>query len=291
MSPVWLFLAVFCQLSTYFLNAFILKTLLPKGTVPIAFFTLVKMSLVIIFVNQVLPTGGISGNGYVFNQLVKRKVDGSKAFSVLVMESICYYIAFILFLSVFYGWYRIGNTNSNPVITYTAIAGFIFYSFLALVMVVLSNRHTLSSILNRLGKFPRIQRYIEKVDLPGLAENKEEILKVFFKHQRSSLITIGLQILIITCDVFTVFAILKGFHLDLPFQYIVLGLLLSLVIGALPLSPGSLIAYESAMTYFFTSMGTPVHAALIVTLLFRFLTFWLPIPVGLLLYNNLKIKE
>jgi len=67
----------------------------------------------------------------------------------------------------------------------------------------------------------------------------------------------------------------------LSFNLVVLGLLLSLGIGALPLSPGSLVVYESAMTYIFTMLGLPIHPALILTLLYRFLTFWLPIPIGL----------
>jgi uncharacterized protein (TIRG00374 family) len=74
----------------------------------------------------------------------------------------------------------------------------------------------------------------------------------------------------------------------MSFGLISLALLLSLVIGALPISPGSLIIYESAMTYFFTTLGAPLHAALIITLLYRFLTFWMPIPIGMFLFRTLK---
>jgi uncharacterized protein (TIRG00374 family) len=97
-----------------------------------------------------------------------------------------------------------------------------------------------------------------------------------------------LQLFFIMSDIVTVWALIKGFHVDMSFPLVAFGLLLSLVIGALPISPGSLIVYESAMTYFFTKLGAPVHAALIITLLYRFLTFWLPIPIGLLVYRNLQ---
>jgi len=72
------------------------------------------------------------------------------------------------------------------------------------------------------------------------------------------------------------------------FAIITLGVLCSLIIGALSISPGSLIVYESAMTYFFTKFGAPIHAALIITLLYRFLTFWLSMPIGLLVYRRLQ---
>lgn len=96
--------------------------------------------------------------------------------------------------------------------------------------------------------------------------------------------------MVIFLDILTVYAILQGFQNTLSIEKISLAVVLSQVIGSLPISPGSLVAYESAMTYFLTILGTPLHAALIVTLMFRFLTFWLPIPVGLILYRNLAKK-
>lgn len=61
-----------------------------------------------------------------------------------------------------------------------------------------------------------------------------------------------------------------------------------LVIGSLPVTPGALVVYESAMTYFYILLGLPVHAALMVMLLFRFLSLWLPILMGLMLYHNFR---
>jgi len=290
MSPVWLFLAVAAQVSTYVCNAFILKVLLGKGTREISFLVLMKISVVILFVNQALPTGGISGNGYVFNQLVKRQIDAVRAFSVLVLESVGYYVAFLGGIVFFFSWYALEHGTMNRIIVYTSIVGFVFYCFLLLMMAVLSNWRVWRGILRRLSRFPKIQHYIKKINLPGLTKGKQGIWKMFLQNKKGTFKVIGIQCFIIFLDVLTVYAILKGFHVSLPVHYIALGLLLSLVVGALPISPGSLIAYESAMTYYFSILGAPVHAALMVTLIFRFLTFWLPIPIGLFLYRNLQRK-
>ncbi|PTS96775.1 TIGR00374 family protein [Pedobacter sp. HMWF019] len=290
MSPIWLFLAVAAQVFTYAFNALILKVLLGKDTKEIPFLILMKISVVILFVNQALPTGGISGNGYVFNQLIKRQVDAARAFLVLVLESVGYYIAFLGSIVFFFSWYAIEHSPMNRIIVYTAIVGFVFYCFLLLMMAVLSNWRIWRGILRRLSRFPKIQRYIKKINLPGLTKGKQGIWKMFLENKRETFQVIGIQCCIIFLDVLTVYAILKGFHVSLPVQAIAFGLLLSLVVGALPISPGSLIAYESAMTYYFTILGAPVHAALMVTLIFRFLTFWLPIPIGLFLYRDLQRK-
>lgn len=291
MSPVWLFLAVLSQIATYFFNALILYVLLERNIGNADFFTLFKISIVTIFVNQTLPSGGLSGNGYIFNQFVKRDVNVLRAFRALILESICYYIAMILSLVVFYSWYVSSTSSSNHIISYTAMGGVAFFILLGIVMLIISNQHTVSFILNKLGRFGHIKRYMDKTNLSSLIGKRSVSLNVLVSKKKNSLLAVFLQLCLIGCDIITAFAIIKGFHVQLPFVHIAFALLLSIVIGALPISPGSLIAYEGAMTYFLTVLGSPVHAALIVTLLFRFLTFWLPMPVGLLLYRNLQKKR
>ena len=50
MSPAWLLLAFATQIGTYLLNALIMERLLPGNTARVNYFTLFKLSLVIMFV-------------------------------------------------------------------------------------------------------------------------------------------------------------------------------------------------------------------------------------------------
>ena len=288
MDPVWLFLAVLAQLFTYLIYASIIKLLVKDKPGSTNFFLLFKLSIVIMFVNQVLPTGGISGDGYIFNQLVKRKVSRYNAFTAMVLESISYYAAILILLLIFYTWYLNEAKHDTILITYTVILGFVFYVLLFVLVLIISNGRNISFAMHRLEKFSFIKRLIEKASLLSLQNENEGTFKMLGRKKRAILQTIILQLFVIMSDIVTVWALIKGFHVDMSFPLVAFGLLLSLVIGALPISPGSLIVYESAMTYFFTKLGAPVHAALIITLLYRFLTFWLPIPIGLLVYRNLQ---
>ncbi|RAJ22587.1 lysylphosphatidylglycerol synthase transmembrane domain-containing protein [Pedobacter cryoconitis] len=288
MSPFWLLLTIGAQIGTYLLNALIMGNLIKKQPGSTGFYVLFKMSIVIMFVNQALPTGGLSGNGYLFNQLVKQNVPRQIAFTALVLETISYYAAIMLLLLFFYGWYLLFETHFTSVINYVVLLGFIFYTTLTILVLVLSKRRTISFVLRKLGKYGWIKRYIKKAGLLSLRNDNERISQMLRKNKRAILNAVLLQLMIIFCDVITVFALVKGFHIDMSFALITLALLLSLVIGALPISPGSLIVYESAMTYFFTTFGAPIHAALIITLLCRFFTFWAPIPIGMFLYRNLE---
>ncbi len=290
MNPVWLLLAVACQIATYVCNALILYILLDKKTGNAGFFTLFKMSIVTLFINQALPSGGLSGNGYVFNQFLKRKVEASRTFRLLILESICYYIGMLILLIVFYSWYLSSYAASNLIITYTAIGGCGFFIFLGAVVIAISNKHTVSFIFKKFGQFGPVKRYLDKVNLISLAGKESISLNTLLSKKRNFVLAVFYQLCLIGFDFITAFAIIKGFHVQVPFTHVAFAVLLAIVIGALPLSPGSLIAYEGAMTYFLTVLGSPVHAALIVTLLFRFFTFWLPMPIGLLLYKNLQKK-
>jgi uncharacterized protein (TIRG00374 family) len=132
---------------------------------------------------------------------------------------------------------------------------------------------------------------LEKVNLNALAGKQSISFNALLHKKKNSVLAVFFQLCLIGFDFITAFAIIKGFHVQVAFIHVAFAVLLAIVIGALPISPGSLIAYEGAMTYFLTVLGSPVHAALIVTLLFRFLTFWLPMPVGLFLYRNLQKKR
>ncbi|WP_222539130.1 lysylphosphatidylglycerol synthase transmembrane domain-containing protein [Pedobacter polysacchareus] len=286
-NPFWLALALGFQVLTYAANAIILSVLL-NGEGKILRSTLFEISLVTLFVNQALPTGGLSGNGYLFNQLVKRKVAISKVYNLLLTQTICYYLAVILMLSISYLWYLNYVTINNHLINYTVIVGYLYFIGLGVFIILLSTKSSVRFLKKKLIKFPFFRKYLKKNQIPYLPDDQPGLFRSLLNHKRTSLIVMLIHVLIILLDICTVYSILHGFHLDLPISKISFVVILSQIIAALPISPGALIAYESAMTYFLTKLGIPIHAALIVTLLFRFLTFWLPIPVGMLLYSKLS---
>ncbi|MBB6270681.1 hypothetical protein HDF26_001108 [Pedobacter cryoconitis] len=149
------------------------------------------------FVNQALPTGGLSGNGYLFNQLVKRNVSRQIAFTALVLETISYYAAIMLLLLVFYGWYLLFEIHVTSVINYAVLLGFIFYITLTILVLVLSKIRTISFVLRKLGKFGWIKRYIKKAGLFSLKNDNEGISQMLRKNKKAILNTILLQLMII----------------------------------------------------------------------------------------------
>jgi uncharacterized protein (TIRG00374 family) len=74
------------------------------------------------------------------------------------------------------------------------------------------------------------------------------------------------------------------------------GLLLAYAVGqvaaSLPLLPGSIGVAEAAMALALVAVGTRPAAAVAVVLVYRLISFWLPLPVGLWFWaSNRRAEE
>jgi uncharacterized protein (TIRG00374 family) len=283
----WITVAVVAQITTYISTATLYYFLMNKfkDRTSITLFDLFKMSIVIVFINQIVSAGGLSGNGFLFSELNKREVSAKKAFFTIVMECICLYVALgLLLISLPLIYISIYKTLPH-LFWIVILFGFVLYGGLATFMTVLSNKKTLTYIIKQLSRIKFLRHHLNGIAFSPEGTFSEFGTKgpwgIFLKYKAQSLVVIMGQLV----------ALLHGLHVHIAYIVVVLGLLLTFVVTALPISPGGLIIYEGAMTFFFSSMGMPVSTALIVTLIFRVLSFWAPIFLGLLLYKNVQTDK
>ena len=297
MDDRWIVLALAAQVITYFCTAGTYYLLLNKfkGTAQVKFGDLFKLSIVSMFINQVVPSGGIGGNGFLFNEVTKRGVTQKKAWFTIVMECISLYVALALLLIVLPLLYALAHHGLPRFFLAVVIFGFLLYGFLAWLMTILSTKETLQRMLKKVSRIQFLKHFIEGIVFSPQGTFDDHATAgpwgIFLKYKKASGALIALQLGVFFADALTLLALLQGLHIHTPFLVIVLGLILTFVAAAIPLSPGSLLLYESAMTFFYTSMGMPFQAALIVTLLYRVLSFWIPIVLGLGLYKHVQKEE
>ncbi len=79
-----------------------------------------------------------------------------------------------------------------------------------------------------------------------------------------------------------------GFHPN--FILLILGYALSLVLTAVAIIPGTPGVLEASLMIVFVKLGFPAHIVVFASLLFRLFTYWLPLPIGALVYWRLKNK-
>jgi uncharacterized protein (TIRG00374 family) len=83
-------------------------------------------------------------------------------------------------------------------------------------------------------------------------------------------------------------ACVAAFGRSVPIASIGVVYLTGSAIGSLLPTPGGLGAVEAALTAGLTATGMPGAVAVSAVLLFRLLTFWLPVPVGWAAFNYLE---
>jgi uncharacterized protein (TIRG00374 family) len=211
------------------------------------------------------------------------------------MECICLYVALgLLLISLPLIYISIYKTLPH-LFWIVILFGFVLYGGLATFMTVLSNKKTLTYIIKQLSRIKFLRHHLNGIAFSPEGTFSEFGTKgpwgIFLKYKAQSLVVIMGQLGVFFADSLTIVALLHGLHVHIAYIVVVLGLLLTFVVTALPISPGGLIIYEGAMTFFFSSMGMPVSTALIVTLIFRVLSFWAPIFLGLLLYKNVQTDK
>ncbi len=291
----WIIIAIASQLITYLATTAIYYALInrfkgPHGSV--GFVDMLKLSIVSIFINQIVPSGGIGGNGFLFNEITKRGVTQKKAFFTIVMECIYLYVAMLVLLITLPLLYLLNHNALPPSFLIAIIYGFLLYGALAVLMTILSVKETLQKALKAISRIKFLRHYVEDITFSPqgtFADHQTEgPWGIFRKYIKGSMAVVLLQMAVFFADGLTIFALLQGLHVHTSFLIIIFGLLLTFGVAAIPISPGSLLVYESAMTFFYTSMGMPFQAAIVVTLLYRVLSFWLPIGLGLGLYKHVQ---
>lgn len=84
---------------------------------------------------------------------------------------------------------------------------------------------------------------------------------------------------------------LAAFGYELPLMTLAITYLISNSVGAVVPSPGGIGPVEAALTVGLTAAGVPYSIAFSATLLFRLVTFWLPIPIGWLALRHSQKKN
>lgn len=285
--PFWLTVAFAAQLGTYLFTSIICQGLLRTFDVKshIDIMELFQASIVTLFINQIIPSVKLSGNIFFFNFLKNRGVSEQGAFSLLLFELLTFYTAVVCIIIVllFFCFFWKGIPMF---FTFIFLGGFFAYMSFALLTGFLGRGQTVAFLLKKLSKLPFLKKGIKKYETIPFELIKNP-WQMFSDHTFIVIRTNILHACIFLLDSLTLFSLFRGIGVPVPFLSVFVGLVLTKIISLLPFSPGALILYEGSMTFFYVHLGIPIAVAGVVTLLYRALSFWLPIPVGFFLYRKM----
>jgi uncharacterized protein (TIRG00374 family) len=293
----WYILAliVVAQAWSYFNNAKYYQSFLALFDYKLSLSRLYEASLAYNFVNQVFPSGGISGASYM-STVFKGEVPVGKMTLTQLMRFAFTFMSFLIILAVGLVLLFVkGNLSSLTLkLTVAMITAVIVLGIAA--AVVISKRRRVQKVVgvlvrwfNRLvGKF-RSKRKKPPVTIEQFNRFFDEFYEgyEFLLAERGQwikplLYTLGGSV----AEIATVYIVFLAFGQVINLGVVIAGYTLANVISVVSVVTGGVGLYEATMVGAYAALGIPLPTALSVVLVYRFLNFAVFLPVGFFYYRK-----
>jgi glycosyltransferase 2 family protein len=221
------------------------------------------------FVTLVTPAA-VGGAALNVRYLQRRKIPSPVAVASIAVSQVVAFVLHILLLLVFGAIAGTGTKSpiNPPTWAYFVVAGLV--ALAGLVLAFPAGRHVVRARLSpTFGQV--VPRLVEIAQHPGkLTEG------------------LGGALLLSAAYIACLAACVAAFGDSVPIAKIAFVYLTGAAIGSIIPTPGGLGAVEAALTAGLTAIGVPGGVAVSSVLLFRLLTFWLPVPIGWVALNYLE---
>lgn len=295
----WLLMAVFLQVLTYIFLAlnyhYIFKI---KGHM-VSYLKLYPMAFIVQFINQVFPSAGISGQIFFVDYLISRGATVADGIGRSILEIASLFCGFaIVFIIASVVYFSNGAFTQHPDLIYLVYI-FWFFASTALAVFLVIQRPRDHNLISRLIDYFKKQ---ENSDTGGKSKENGKIKNywlLFVKELKTNMnadslagnsnpfvLAIISQAIVFFLDSLTLYALAFALNIQISFALVFIIFTFTQFISMISFVPGSLVIYEGGMVIMLIAFGVERGSALTLALLFRFLTFWLPMPIGWLLYRQ-----
>ncbi len=266
--PLWLVVGGVLQAGTYLADARLWQRVLLRAQISRSLKSYVGLALAKLLMDQVVPSGGLSGTFLVVRALDRRGVPRGASMAGVVVDLVSYYAAYVLALVCALGVVWVHGDLSLFVLLPAAIFAPVAAAIPTVVLLA-SRGRALPHWFTRLPLLkPVLSALVDAT--PGTAHDFPLIARCA-----------GLQLAIFLLDAATLWVMLWALGLSVHPAPVFASFMLSTVARTLGPIPGGLGVFEAASVATLKLMGVPVAAGLAATLLFRGFSFWLPMVPGL----------
>jgi glycosyltransferase 2 family protein len=269
-EPVYLLGALLLQVGTYLCAAAALQRGIKASGVSRSLMGLVPLGLAKLFVDQVVPTGGLGGSVLVVRALERRGVARGVATAAVGVNTLAFYASYAMAVAwvVVYLWMRHGMSRTIVVLV-TLFAIYATAMPVLILWMAYGGRRTRPRWVSRI---PGLEKTIRAM---------EEAPDSTLRHPMLFLESIALQLGIIVLDGLTLDFLLRAIGHPTTFHVAYTSFVLASIAATLSLLPGGVGSFEAGSVAALRYLGVPLEAALTGTLIFRGLTLWLPMLPGI----------
>jgi glycosyltransferase 2 family protein len=268
-KPVWLLVAAVLQAATYVCAGGVWQLALARQEHSRRLLAMVRLGVMKLFMDQAVPSAGISGNVLVARALRRGGLSHQSAVATVLAGLISFYVA-----------YAIAVAGALVILWLTSHASH-FIMMLATIFAVLLGLLLSGILWATRGNRRRVPRWIRKIRpvrkfLAGIGDRPPHVLRdlVFFVEATA------LQLGLIALDAATLWAVLQSLGTTVPVTGAFAAFTMASVVAMISLLPGGLGTFDGTAIALLRAFQVPIEAAVAGTILLRGLTFILPLIPG-----------
>jgi uncharacterized protein (TIRG00374 family) len=278
--PWWLLLAAALQAATYLAEGQVWRTVTRADGKGITLTKAFQLGVTKLFVDQAIPTGGISGTIVYVQGLERAGVRRGAALAGVVVATFSYYASYVLCLGTAVIM-AAARGNLSGLMSGIAVAFLVVSTAFAVAVLLQSGRQPGAAArqLRRIPVLRRGLRLLQQAD-PSLAHRPRLLAQA-----------VVWQMAIVLLDAATIWVLLRAVGAAAHPAVVFTSYMFSSLLRTVGIVPGGLGVFEAALVFALRAAGVPISAALAATLLFRGLSFWLPMLPGLLWAQRLAFPK
>ncbi|HVO31099.1 MAG TPA: lysylphosphatidylglycerol synthase transmembrane domain-containing protein [bacterium] len=271
-NPGWLGAAVVLQVGTYLADAAIWWRVLSRAETKRPFRSLVALGFAKLFVDQAVPTAGLSGTAVIVRGLGRRGIARDVALAGVSLDLISHYVAYLLALTAAIAVLiadGFAPASLLPAAVVLALAAVLVVGSIAVLL-----RRGVEALPRFLRRIPALVSLAEDFTLArgGVVRDRELLGECVL-----------LQLAIFLFDAATVVVCLAAVGAAPRLSAVLASYMAASLARTVGIVPGGIGTFEAAQIFVLHQLGVPISAALAATALFRALSFWLPLTPGMVL--------
>ena len=266
-KPSWLIVAVRLQAATYAAQGEVFRAAVQERS--LSRWWLYQLSLAKLFLDQALPSGGITSTVLAAAALEQKGISRAAAVSSAAINLVSYHTGYVVALAVAVLFIGLFGPSATLILIFAGL--FLLFGIgLTVVILLLAGRRT--APWRKVLRLPVLKHMVDFV--------KETDPQIMRDPKLLAEVTLW-QIAIFLLDAATMWVLIRSLGTSAPVVAVFASFTVSSLFRTMGIVPGGLGTYEAASIFTLRAIGLNFPLALSATLLFRGLSFWLPMLPGL----------
>jgi P-type Mg2+ transporter len=275
-QPWWLTVALLLQGATYLAQGEIWRLIGRAAHYSLSRAQGFRLSLAKLFVDQAVPTAGVSGTAAVARHLERAGMPVPAVRASVVVNLTSYFASYVVLLLLALAWLPL----SGPAYATVAVASAVFIagSIVVIILLLRLPGRAAGRFVERIGRIKPLRSLVEASAGTDISLVRDG--KLFVQ-------ACAAQVAIMLLDAATLWVLIRALGGEPSAVGVFSSFMISNLFRTLGVLPGGLGTFEASSVVTLGLAGVSLPVALSATLLFRGLSFWLPMIPGVWLSRRL----